>query len=436
MSLTDRPDLLGALGLIVYCAYALSGYLNDWSLHYFGGKAYLSIAALVLLPVVWLLCDGRFRGSRNPIGRWWIAFLACLLIATPFSYWRMGSLTMLSNYIPRCYLGFFFITAFITSVSRCRTLMYINIASSVCLLASCLKFGEYSDDGRLYIPESLFYRNANELALALLLGAVQFAFLVYGRGVIRKLVGAAGIFVCIALMLRTGSRGCLLAALAASALVFFVSRHRAVVAAIALLVILAGIMLAPSMALRRLSMLSFDFDVAKNDAEGSAIGSGIERSELFKRSLLETAKHPLLGIGPDQFAAKVWGDATKQGKWGAWLGTHNSYTQVSSECGIPALICYVAIIFWSLRLNYRLYRRTSNDPSLSDVSALSMCLLAGTLVYAVGTFFFHMAYTNSLPVLSGMTVSLTLATKPLFAEPEPGAGPGFQSANELNHNQA
>jgi O-antigen ligase len=91
-----------------------------------------------------------------------------------------------------------------------------------------------------------------------------------------------------------------------------------------------------------------------------------------------------------------------------WLGTHNSYTQISSECGIPALIFYAAVIVFCLRSNFRLYLRTRDRPAHRELAALSRCLLAGTCVYAVSAFFFHMAYSADLPLLAGFTVALQL----------------------------
>jgi O-antigen ligase len=136
---------------------------------------------------------------------------------------------------------------------------------------------------------------------------------------------------------------------------------------------------------------------------------------MFKKSLHYTFTHPLLGVGPDQFAVAVSGDASKQGVRAAWLGTHNSYTQVSSECGIPAFICYCAVLVLTFGTNWRLYKRSRDNPTLKDVANLSFCLLAGVLVYAVSTFFFHIAYSGGLPTLSGFTVALQLAAEPLLA---------------------
>jgi O-antigen ligase len=96
-----------------------------------------------------------------------------------------------------------------------------------------------------------------------------------------------------------------------------------------------------------------------------------------------------------------------------WLGTHNTYTQISSECGIPALLFYLAVIGLCLRSNFRIYLRTRDRPAAHQLAGMSRCLLAGMLVYAVSAFFFHMAYSAYLPTLAGFTAALQLAASPL-----------------------
>jgi O-antigen ligase len=166
-------------------------------------------------------------------------------------------------------------------------------------------------------------------------------------------------------------------------------------------------------------ILLFGTDPGANQAETSedvaAIDSQLQRRELFKTSLVFTFRHPLLGVGPDQFAVAMSGDSAKEGKHSPWLGTHNSYTQVSSECGIPAFICYCAVLAFCFRSNWKLYRQSRDNPALKDVTTLSFCLLASTLVYAVSTFFFHIAYGASLPMLAGFSLALRLAAEPLLA---------------------
>jgi O-antigen ligase len=410
----------------LYSLYVLSGFANDWSLHIFGLKAYLSTVTLLLLPLAWIFSGNALRGLRSGVGLCWAAFLLWMLLATPLSVWKGGSAAMLANYVPRAYLGFFYTCAFVTSIRRCRHWMYVQIASAAALLLSCFAFGGMGDDlgaSRFLIPQSLFYANSNDLALALLLGTSSFLFLFYQPFRSRRLAGLAGILLCTFYALRTASRGCVIAALAMLSLLFLLSRDKLKVAAIGLAVL--GLALAATLTggqsstLHRFSLLTSDPAIPDEAAElvasmdVASVASQLQREELFKTSLRYTLRHPLLGVGPDQFAAAVDQDAAHDGQQTPWLGTHNTYTQVSSECGIPALILFVAVIGLCLRSNFRLYRRTRDVPAYQELAGLSLCLLAGIFVFAISAFFFHMAYSAYLPTLAGFTVALQLAVPPL-----------------------
>jgi hypothetical protein len=64
--------------------------------------------------------------------------------------------------------------------------------------------------------------------------------------------------------------------------------------------------------------------------------------------------------------------------------------------------------------NWRLYRQRRDNPGLKDMANLSFCLLAGILVYAMSTFFFHIAYSGGLPPLAGFSLALQLAAEPIL----------------------
>jgi O-antigen ligase len=411
--------MVASIGFFLYCACLLSGFANDWAMKLLGNKAYISTITLVLLPVPWLLSGNALRGLQRPVGRWWAGFLACLLLATPFSVWKGGSAALLWNYVPRTYLTFFYICAFATSLRRCRQLMYVNVVASVFLLLTCFKFGttgSASEDGRFVIQESLFYSNANELGLALLLGVTSLLFLIYQPGIGMRILGTAGILLSTMYSLKTGSRGCMLAAAAMLIMIFLFSRNKVKAAIFALPIIGVAMLFLPSATLHRLLLIGTDpvSTQAESNSDSAAIASQIQRQELFKKSLYYTVTHPLLGVGPNQFPVAVAGDAGKTGTRAAWLGTHNSYTQVSSECGIPALICYCSVLVFCFRSNWRLYRQSRDNAVLKDVTSLSFCLLVGILVYAVSTFFFHIAYGAGLPILAGFSLALRLASEPLL----------------------
>jgi hypothetical protein len=80
--------------------------------------------------------------------------------------------------------------------------------------------------------------------------------------------------------------------------------------------------------------------------------------------------------------------------------------------GVYLLVCRAGPSFKS---NWRLYRRCRDNPAMKDVANLSYCLLAGMLVYAISTFFSHIAYNAGLPMLAGFSLALQLAAEPLLA---------------------
>jgi O-antigen ligase len=401
-------------GFVLFCLYVLSGFANDWSLRVFGAKAYLSTVTLLLLPLAWLFSGQALRGLRSGIGLCWAAFLLWMILATPLSVWKGGSAALLANYVPRAYLEFFYTCAFVDSLRRCRQWMFVQVASGAALLLSCIAFGNMGDasENRFRIPDSLFYANSNDLALALLLAIASFLFLFHQPSRLGRLAGILGILLSTLYAFRTASRGCVIAAAAMLILIFSLSRKKWKVSAVGLAAL--AVAFAPAIggessgALHRLSLLGTDASSrGETDSDLASVASQVQREELFKTSLRYSLGHPLFGVGPDQFSTAVSQDAARANQHLPWLGTHNTYTQVSSECGIPALIFYVAVIGLCLRSNLRLYRQTRDRPADRELAGLSRCLLAGTLVFAVSAFFFHMAYSAYLPALAGFTVALT-----------------------------
>lgn len=407
------------LGFVLLCAFNLSGFANDWCLRLLGTKAYLSTITLVLVPLVWIFSGHALDGLRTKTGLLWTMFLGWMILAAPFSVWRAGSAAMLANYVPRAYLNFFYISTFVASLRKCRQWMYVQIAAGAALLLTCAAFGKIGDDpsdARFRIPDSLFFANANELALALLLAICSFLFLLHQRPLLSRIAGIVGIVIASCYAFRTGSRGCVIAASAMLVSLFLLSRSKLKFAGLG--VALLGIALAialgaeSSPTLHRLSLIVSDGS-SEPEAESdlSSVASQQEREELFKSSLRYTIAHPLFGVGPDQFAAAVSEDAERTGEHIAWLGTHNTYTQLSSECGLAALIFYVGVIALCIRSNLRLHRQTRGRPLCQNIAALSQCLLAATVVFAASAFFFHMAYSAYLPIIAGSTVALERAAQ-------------------------
>lgn len=426
----NQPTMLQRVGLALLLVSFVSGALNDFFIRA-GFNPHIYTATLMLFPIVLLISGGLIRGLTHRIGWYWLALLGCMLLSTPFSVWRTGSVVFLMSYIPRAYLLFFYVSAFVVTVENLRRFVYALLISDLLLLASCWLYGAAVAD-RFSIPESIFYGNANELALALVIAITQFVYILYGGKMLTRLIAAVAVLIAVNFMLKTGSRGCFLALIVCALTVLWTSKNKLIIAAVMLVVFCVAIIRVPSQALHRLTLFTFTSDAAdwSNADDESSLASQLQREQLLRRSILVTLRNPVIGVGPNQFVVADSGAKNKNGQWADWLGTHNSYTQVSSECGIPALFLYLGVLFGSTRLAYKLYRRTreSVDPEIKEIKALAFMLLLGLVVYAVGTTFFHMAYTSSLPILAGMAVSLELAAKEILPPEEPKGNAGLATA--------
>jgi O-antigen ligase len=137
--------------------------------------------------------------------------------------------------------------------------------------------------------------------------------------------------------------------------------------------------------------------------------STMKRRDLLKRSIKYTFQHPLFGVGPGMFPVAEDADMRAQGfRKGTWQGTHNSYTQVSSEEGIPGALAYVFVIFVSYRKTWQLHKRTRGDPRLKSIANCALALNYCIIVYAVSVFFDYIAYTQMLSVFAGLSLALDL----------------------------
>jgi len=401
-----------AVGFLLLCIYLVSGYANEFSFRVLGDKAYISTVTLALLPVALLVSGNLFRGLRDTVGWLWLGLIGWMCLTIPFSLWRGGSVGLLQDYATHSWIFFFLITAFAVSLKHCRWLMGVLIAADCLLLVDCA-VASHLTDGRLDIPDSSFFANANDLSLQLVLAITQFLYLLFQTGVLARVLAVVGISTALVYSLQTGSRGGAVALLVLVAVILAVGSHKLLMTAVVLVAGIAAMVIVPSGMLHRISLLTGD-ETATDSGDLAAAGSRAQRLELLRQSVEFTIENPLFGVGPGQFAVAVNGEAEKVGKRAPWLGTHNSYTQISSECGIPAFLMYTGVVILCLWSNLRIFRRSARQPQLAQLNALAFCAFCGCVVYAVSTFFFHIAYSSYLPQLAGMTVALRLGVDRSF----------------------
>lgn len=253
---------------------------------------------------------------------------------------------------------------------------------------------------------------------ALLLGMPLWWLVLRSAGELPKRAFSIGVLALMLLMVsKTGSRGALIAVgvvlLCAFLRASMTGKLRLVLCIIAL--ITTAVVAMPGKLLRRYASIGesqdtvvYTGDVDSDASVASAVTSTETRQYLLRESIKLTFTHPIFGVGPAMFPVAEDEDAKAHGKrHGVWQGTHNSYTQVSSEIGIPGAIAYILVIALSLRDSWRLHKKTRADRRLKEVSDCAVSLHYCLIVYAVTVLFDYIAFTSMLSVFAGLIAALS-----------------------------
>lgn len=234
------------------------------------------------------------------------------------------------------------------------------------------------------------FQNPNDMAIHLItVIPVVVAFMFGARG-LKKALYAACVFLLVGGLMVTFSRGGFLGLGGAAFVLAWKLGRRNRFAVMALLAVAAVLMvvLAPGgFGLRMLSIFDSSLD---------PVGSSSARQELLKLSIITALKHPLFGVGMNNFHIVSIREAV----------THNSYTQVASELGMTAFALYVMFIVSPIRRLARVERATLDARRASNFYYLSVGLQASLVAYMIGSFFGAIAYQWYVYYLVGYAVAL------------------------------
>ncbi len=413
-----RSSLMVSVGLVALCAYLISGYATDLSYRFLGTKPYISMISGVLLFLMFLLSGHALEGLRTTSGKLWLFLMLWMLGATVFSRWKGGSLDVMGSYIYKQHLFVFYIPALALTIGNCRTVLKAIVFGGFVLLLTCIAFGAQDEAGRLILSGNPYLSNPNDLAMELLRAAGFFVFMVRAQSKLARAVGMVGVAGCLYFILKTGSRGAMLSTVVFCVAWILCSDNRIRTMMILVPALLLSLLFIPEQMSHRLTLIVFNpqktlAGVADED-DSKTLQSQIERERLLKMAVMYSVTNPIFGIGPGQFPDAVWRDGKKQGRHEPSLGTHNTYLQISAECGIPALIAFAGALLASMRSGYKLFRFTLNKPPYRLVNTLALVCFLLTILTSVDIFFHHVAYSSIIALVVGFCVAVELASKRVF----------------------
>jgi O-antigen ligase len=206
------------------------------------------------------------------------------------------------------------------------------------------------------------------------------------------------------LVLDTASRGALVALGVVVLYVFWQASMQVRIAMLVGLPIIALLAVAvlPGGALLRLQTFTTS---GKDAASLEAAESARVRRYEFDTSVRYTLQHPLFGVGPGQFSTYEGQTERVIGEHGTWLQTHSVLTQISSECGIPAFLLFVAAIVSTFLLILRVQKK-ARIYGLREISMAAFCLGMSMIGFLSADLFLNLAYRFYFPALTGLAIAL------------------------------
>jgi O-antigen ligase len=369
---------------------------------------------ICLIGVFAVVMTRALKGFLSAPGKPLIGLMIWMIVCTPFSTWRGGSAMYL------LYFGGLQLVLFLLAGSAPRSFRDIKRVGYIVLASSSL----YILIGRPSRADERFnlkgtFGNADDVAL--LAGfLLPFVILIVQRlrnPIAKAFVLLIGCGWLVSVIGLTGTRTGLLAIAALMMLYFFYGNllQRLTVVALGVLGTLAMLVLLPSTILERFASTFKSFEtetVAEElaDAKTEAGASVAERRELLHDALVMTARKPIFGVGPGEFPDYRYHflDPSAPGGHKRFFPSHNTYLQVSSEEGIPGMLCYLGFLgatFFSLRRSLKLNRPGSSlDWELG--SQLSICLQAALVYFAVCATFMTCERHPQQYVVAGLAVAL------------------------------
>lgn len=384
---------------------------------------YLTHVNLRLLYVVGIpalagviLAGGIQSAFRGRPAVYWVGFTFWMILAVPFSAWKGGSTTLLLGYLRGDLTLLFIVGGLALTWRECKVMMSAAALGTAAAVLCARIFTRESSAGYRTGLEFGTVNDPNDFAAHLLFALPFLLWVVFtSRSTVLRAAAMVGIGVGLYSILGSASRGGLLGLIGAGLFLLWrgTTRQRIAFLLLAPVAALGLAIVVPPRALRRIT--TFSASGASGPEAEEAIESAEDRRYLLKTSITYAIQHPIVGVGPGQFAEYEGKHSlVVGGRRGMWRSAHNSFTCTAAECGIPAFICYLAAIVSTFRLLSGVFREAQARPGFGDIRATAFCIQMSMVGFCIAIFFLNFAYFFYLPMLSGLAIAVSAAAKEEF----------------------
>ena len=389
--------------LAVYLFLLFSRVLDVTSLW----RLHIPLILWLVLTLITLARGELQFAFSSKVTRCFIAFTVWVILCFPFSIWRAASLQSIQLQVQSLVIYLIIVQ----TVRTKRDWQKIAGAFAYATLAVSLlafHFG-YVVEGRLSLPGGTL-GDPNEFALILVAGLPFWWSKANHATGLRKvffLCCTLPIFVTFA---RAGSRAGLLAMAVVLFLSFIFARgtQKILIPVLALIAVVAATFLLPGYLQTRFTTIfsaEGSHDARLEDRLNSDIASSEARKALLIQGIQITFAHPIVGVGPGCFPYIARNERIASGMFaGDALVSHNTYTQISSETGLPGFFLFFTTVVLCVRSVLTDYRRlTLVDEELAQYARYLFMSMAAL---AIGIFFLSVGYAPMTAVIFAFAVAL------------------------------
>jgi O-antigen ligase len=371
----------------------------------------LDIATRVLYVVGTPALLGAFftggigRTMRSRVAWAWLAFTIWMSLCVFSSSWRGGSTTTVLTWLRSEFSPLFLLAGLVLTWRELRLLFAAIAVGMGVVLWTASGFSRLAG-GRFALDYAGSIANPNDLAAHLLMasGILLYFVLRPNQKLAIRLLGLGMIAMTLSIVVNTGSRGAVVAIGAMLVTYALVGPRRWVVIAAGMVLMTVAFLFSTGAGRQRLLTAVSNDQPA--DIEAEAAGSQEDRIFLLKEGVRITLQHPVFGVGPGEFTDAEGARRLAAGIPGLWLVSHNSFTEVSSETGLPGIAFYLGAIVGTFVLLERIRRHARQDPRHAFIVSAAVSLQLSLVTFGTAAFFLTLGYRFYFPVISGLAIAL------------------------------
>ena len=368
------------------------------------------LAVAVILSYVVARMQGAYPFIWTKELKLMLALTGWFIVGVPFAFWRTNSLTILTENWLKTIVIFFLLTQTVLTLGRVRKLLWILVlCMSTVFVYTIVTYGAMAaeiDERIMGDTKGFLSGNHAGIAAAMIIPFIA-ALLSVSRSFLQTVVLLASLGAAAWMAILTASRAGALAVFVSVAVTWLFILRGSIRARFFGVVCAAGLGLAiaaaPGIFWMRLSTLWVEPSVVQTDEQRSATESTAQRRALLVRSIHYTLEDPIFGLGLGNFPIA---SGARTGDAQSWKNTHNTFTQISSEAGIPGLIMFIMLLGHSMRQLWRLGKRQDRHTPLTDLQVLSKATLISIGCFAFAGLFAGLAYDYYLYYLIALGVGL------------------------------